>query len=94
MDEFANVEKNLIILIEECSEVIHIASKMLRFGIHFEHPETGLSNVAHLEQELGDVQAMRYILENNGILSGANIEEAANAKIQKLKKWYGEKPST
>jgi hypothetical protein len=40
-----------------------------------------------LEEELGDLYAMLDILQKMDVVSWTNIEAAAEAKIEKLKKW-------
>lgn len=51
-------ERNLVYLIEECSEVIHAASKILRFGsADFDH-HTNFENAATLTQEICQLQAV------------------------------------
>ena len=77
----------LDILQEECAEVIQAVSKISRFGLDNLKPGKLKTNREHLEEELGDLVAMIDILTRNGILDSANIEMAATAKIEKLKKW-------
>jgi NTP pyrophosphatase (non-canonical NTP hydrolase) len=77
----------LDILQEECAEVIQAVSKISRFGLDNLKPGKAKTNREHLEEELGDLVAMIDILTRNGILDSANIEMAATAKIEKLKKW-------
>jgi NTP pyrophosphatase (non-canonical NTP hydrolase) len=45
------------------------------------------TNREHLEEELGDLQAMVEILQELDIVSWANIEKAAENKREKLKIW-------
>lgn len=52
----------LALLAEECAEVIQIVGKILRHGINSSHPDSGESNRALLEQELGDVRAAEEIV--------------------------------
>jgi len=77
----------LDILQEECAEVIQAVSKISRFGLDNLKPGKPKTNKEHLEEELGDVLAMVDILTRNGVIDTANIEVAAKAKIEKLKKW-------
>jgi NTP pyrophosphatase (non-canonical NTP hydrolase) len=72
-------EEALVILQEECSEVIHRICKCMRFGYE--------SNRDRLEQELGDLLAMVEILQKLDMVSWANIEKASLAKHEKLKQW-------
>jgi NTP pyrophosphatase (non-canonical NTP hydrolase) len=77
----------LDILQEECAEVIQAVSKISRFGLDNLKPGKPKTNREHLEEELGDLVAMIDILTRNGVVDSANIETAAAAKVEKLKKW-------
>ena len=75
------------ILQEECAEVIQAISKISRFGLDNFKPGKPKTNREHLEEELGDVYAMIEILQELDIVSWTNIEQAAEAKREKLKQW-------
>ena len=75
----------LCIAQEEAAEVIRAISKVFRFGMDNEW--NGQTNKDHLEEELGDLMAMVYILEMAGIVSEENVMKAAEAKMEKLAKW-------
>ena len=75
------------ILSEECAEVIQAVSKINRFGMDNYKPGKLKTNRQHLEEELGDLMAMIDILQEMDVVSYANIEKAAEAKHEKLKKW-------
>ena len=75
------------ILQEECAEVIQAVSKISRFGLDNYKPGKPKTNRAHLEEELGDMITMIDILHNMDIVSWTNIDRAAEAKREKLKKW-------
>ena len=70
---------------EECAEVTQAISKIFRFGI--DTSWNGSTNRQKLEEELGDLKAMMYILEITGIVSEENVIKAAEAKMEKLSKW-------
>lgn len=76
----------LQILQEECSEVIRAASKVIRFGENNVTP-SGETNIQHLEEELGDLQAMIQLLHEYDMVSYTNIDEHAERKIEKLHKY-------
>ena len=80
-------KETLDILQEECAEVIQAVSKISRFGLDNLKPGKPKTNREHLEEEIGDLLAMVDILTRNGVIDPANIEIAATAKIEKLKKW-------
>ncbi len=75
------------ILSEECAEVIQAVSKINRFGMDNYKPGKPKTNRQHLEEELGDLMAMIDILQEMNVVSYTNIEKAAEAKHEKLKKW-------
>jgi NTP pyrophosphatase (non-canonical NTP hydrolase) len=75
------------ILQEECAEVIQAISKISRFGLDNLKPGKPKTNREHLEEELGDLYAMIEILQELDVVSWTNIEQAAEAKREKLKKW-------
>ena len=81
------VQEILDILQEECGEVIVEVSKCRRFGIDSQHYKTQVPHREMLEQELGDVLAMIKLLVDEGIISAAGIESAAERKIEKLHTW-------
>jgi NTP pyrophosphatase (non-canonical NTP hydrolase) len=85
MQEKINEAMN--ILSEECAEVIQAVSKINRFGMDNYKPGKPKTNRQHLEEELGDLMAMIDILQEMDVVSYANIEKAAEAKHEKLKKW-------
>ncbi len=75
------------ILQEECAEVIQAVSKIHRFGLDGDKPNTTQTNREHLEEELGDMLAMVDILSENGIIDYSKVEHYKRAKIDKLKTW-------
>ena len=75
----------LCITQEEAAEVVRAISKVFRFGMDNEW--NNVANKTHLEEELGDMLAMIDILQEKGIVSGACLEAAKYAKIEKLKVW-------
>lgn len=74
-------EHLLTVLSEEAAEVIHAASKSLRFGILHDWPGKGENNLRVLERELADLMAVADLL---GLV--VRPEDKA-AKVEKLKKY-------
>ena len=70
---------------EECAEVIQAISKIQRFGIESEH--NGVTNRAHLEEEVGDLLCMIHLMQSYGLVDWANVEKARTKKLDKLKQW-------
>ena len=83
----AQTKEVMDILQEECAEVIQAVSKISRFGLDNLKPGKPKTNREHLEEELGDLYAMIEILQELDVVSWTNIEQAALAKREKLKKW-------
>ena len=78
----------LLILQEECAEVIQAISKCFRFGMGETHPNTGISNIDSLTQELGDLLAMIELLVDRNIgITDEVMREAKLKKFLKLKRW-------
>ena len=69
--------ETLVILMEECGEVIQEASKIIRFG---NDPEK-------LHKELGDLICMIKLTEDNLKLDFDKTFGYSNDKYQKLKSW-------
>ena len=85
-------EKNreaLVILQEECAEVVQEVSKIFRFGIDTVHYKTGLKHSTMLEIEVGDMLALVDILIEQGVLDRDGLDIAIEDKKEKLKKWSG-----
>ena len=80
-------EEAVGILQEECAEVIVEVSKCRRFGIDSQHYKTGLPHSTMLENEIGDVLAMVDILVEQNVLSWERLEQAKQAKKDKLRLW-------
>lgn len=70
---------------EECAEVTQAISKIFRFGL--DTTWNGRTNKEHLEEELGDLLAMIYVLQMSGLVSEENVIAASEAKMVKLAKW-------
>jgi NTP pyrophosphatase (non-canonical NTP hydrolase) len=75
------------ILQEECAEVIQAVSKISRFGLDNCKPGAPKTNREHLEEELGDMQAMIDLLIEKQIVNKDSLNKAKSAKILKLKQW-------
>lgn len=88
-----NTHEALVILQEECAEVIQAISKCYRFGFDSTH-KNGITQRSNLEEEIGDMLCLMEYLIAHGELSRDNIESAKVKKVEKLKVWsklYGEK---
>jgi len=70
---------------EECAEVIQAISKIFRFGIDTEWK--GETNRQHLEEEIGDLTALIFLMVEHGIVDNDQIARHGEEKINKLKKW-------
>jgi hypothetical protein len=76
----------LIILAEECAEVIQVVSKILRFGAGDTDPniDDGPTNDRHLSYEVGDIYAVVQLLLRAGIIDADDIYNGQLGKQGKL----------
>ena len=82
MSEMKRIDERqqlLVILMEECGELIQECSKNLRRGELFDRPD--------LKKEVGDVYAMIELLVEWDVLSWDEIENRRDEKRRKLSKW-------
>ena len=81
----------MVILAEECGELLQACSKILRRGsvdLDDTHmPETRELYKEKLVEELGDVYCMINLLHEWDIVSWDELEERAEYKKKKLEKW-------
>ena len=80
------VEEALIILQEECAEVIQNISKIKRFGLDQAY-EGQESNRIRFQKEVGDVLALVDYLIEHDILDHVSLLQCKIDKINKLKKF-------
>jgi NTP pyrophosphatase (non-canonical NTP hydrolase) len=73
----------LVILQEECAEVIQVISKMHRFGADNEY--NGVSNRERLTQEIADVLVLINHLCDTHVVDEKTIHRAMAKKLKKLK---------
>ena len=74
-----NKTETLVILMEECGEVIQECSKILRFG----------NDTNKLHKELGDLLCMIRMTESNLGLDMNDTQQYSHDKWVKLKQWSG-----
>jgi len=80
----------LDILAEECAEVIHVVSKIRRFGMHDCHPSTNETNQSRLKSEILDALSMIEWVQLRGIIPPFFVDEVRNAtklKHDKVRKY-------
>ena len=77
-------KEKLVLLIEECGEVIQAATKILRFGLYSTY-NSGETNVNALEREIGDVQAAVEQLTSANTLNPLSIHRYCIEKRDYLK---------
>jgi len=86
-DTELTVDDLLICLTEECAEVIHAATKCLRFGFHRVHLPYGVNDEV-LAQEVGDLLAIIEALPlDTGIINA--YKKLKIAKMQQAKQDFG-----
>ncbi len=78
----------LVILQEECAEVIVEISKCYRFGPDQCLENGEVSNIMRLQKELGDLHAMVELLVDKNVgVTYEGIQTAKAQKFEKLKQW-------
>jgi len=78
----------LLILQEECAEVIQAACKISRFGTESRWPtEESGTTLEELQMEIGQTLAMIDILTEQGVLNTEAMDAAREHKKIKLKTW-------
>lgn len=81
----------MVILAEECGELVQACSKILRRGCvdldNINMPETPDPYREKLVEELGDVYCMINLLHEWDVVSWDELEERAEYKKRKLEKW-------
>ena len=75
----------LVILQEECGELVQAISKCFRYGK--DNPDSDTPNIERVEREIGDVLCLVDYLIENCYLSDYIINEAKSSKKEKLKEW-------
>ena len=73
-------EEALVILMEECGELIQACSKMIRSGGETKYER-------NLQDEVGDVLTLIEVLKISGIVTDKQIEDRMKVKKEKLLKW-------
>jgi len=71
-------EELLVILMEECSEVIQEASKLIRFDD---------TDPDRIEKEIGDLLCMIELMREKGVINSSLLTQHIDAKREKLKQW-------
>ena len=79
MKELDARQQLMVILMEECGELIQECSKNLRRGELFDRED--------FKNEVGDVYAMINLLHEWDVISWSEIEKREKVKRKKLKKW-------
>jgi hypothetical protein len=79
-------QEALVILQEECAEVIQEVSKCFRFGIN-DLNKDGIKHSLVLEKEVADMLCMVDILVEQGVLDPTRLATGKIEKQTKLKKW-------
>jgi|TARA_B100001093_G_scaffold241450_1_gene231176 NTP pyrophosphatase (non-canonical NTP hydrolase) len=78
---WSQMDECLVILAEECAEVIQCTSKVMRF------PEDDEKNRARLTKELGDLQCLIDLTCKHLDIDQEDVLMWSNKKVEKLKRW-------
>ena len=85
-----HINNLLVVLAEECAEVVQAICKIQAFGMDSRHPETGVPNDASLQQEIADVLTVVDMLHDADFLSWSKIEERKELKLERMKRYRPE----
>lgn len=80
-------QERLSILIEEASEVIQIACKILRHGYASKHPNGGPTNRENLTMEMGHLRFAMGFLEHYYDVLQERVNREAEAKASSVQKY-------
>lgn len=81
-------EERLNLLIEEASEVIQMATKILRFGYHSSHVNYGnVPNKALLEKEVGDLLCAVSLAVANDDMNQYSLNNNQNDKNRRMREF-------
>jgi len=81
-------KETLVILQEECAEVIQATSKIFRFGFDSCYPTEDSATAREvLTMELGQLMCMVGLLIEQKVVDENALMEAAEYKKMKLEKW-------
>ena len=89
MIEDKALDERLTKLIEECSEIIQIASKIKLWGFDSYHPrdESQTTNRTLLEHEIGDLIVILELMYPSGDISYDNVHDRIIVKTKKINKY-------
>ena len=82
----------LEIVQEECAEIIVVISKALRFGLQDGPPGNPESNWKAIGRELGDLDAILRLAQQNHLFSQISRSDAFDPKLERLAKYMQHKP--
>ena len=78
-DEMSLNQELMIILMEECGELIQACSKAIRCNSYYRNEK--------LVEEVGDVMCMLELLHEYDLISWEDVYERVEVKKKKLKRW-------
>lgn len=74
-----DLDELLVILMEECGELIQAASKAIRCAEYYDNDR--------LTDEVGDVLTMIDLLHEYDLVSWKDLDERKRVKLERLRKW-------
>jgi len=82
-------QERIVLLMEECAEVVQICGKILRHGWDSYHPDDNIrtSNRSLLEKELGDLKAATHLMLEATDIDDHHIDHAAADKLVNVHYW-------
>src|ERR1043165_261614 len=83
----------LVNLMEEASEIVQAACKLLRFGKDNFHPGRSTTNSQDLAMEIGDLLAVyNKVKQNTNLIEFMWVEHGVARKFERMKKYMQHQP--
>lgn len=86
--KYREMERTLEHLAEEAAEVIHVKSKIVRFGLKDRMKGQEFTNQERIGREIGNMLAIVELLIMSGDVRPADIEEGMKKKVESLLTMY------
>lgn len=77
----------LILIIEECAEIIQCVCKAIRFGLDEVEPNQSLTNKERINQEINDASTVIMLAGDEGIINDTIYFELRENKKKKVEKY-------
>lgn len=84
--------ERLVLLAEECAEVIHAVTKILRHGYDSGHPRGGSDNREDLERECGNLRYAMVLMTTAKDIDKQEVHRFAQLKSEDVREYLHDQP--